>query len=146
MYGFNNICNKKVLPKKEYRHLLKDQFEMYNLLLKCWSKETCSPSFRDKWDKKTNYTCGQCSITSFLVQDYFGGEVYGIKLPDGVIHSFNDVNGDKFDLASEQFFGEKLNYDNTILQTRESLIENEDKYNRYLLLKKNFENLLNKKY
>jgi len=145
MSTFDNISNKKVSPKKEFASLIKDQFEMYDLLLKCWTSETCSPSLRDKWNAKTNYTCGQCSITSFLVQDYFGGNVYAVKIPGGGLHCFNEVNRCKFDLTSEQFFGEKLNYDECYLQDREETFKNVDKYNRYLLLKKNLEELFKNK-
>ena len=142
MYRFQNICGKKISPKPEFRDLIKDQFEMYDLLLKCWTKETCSPALRNIWDENLNYTCGQCSITSFLVQDYFGGNVYGIRMPNGGIHSFNEVDGNKFDLTSEQFFDKKLDYNDIILIDRNSLILDDDKYQRYLLLKKNFEKVL----
>jgi hypothetical protein len=40
---------------------------------------------RKDWTKD-NMTLGQCSVTAFLVQDIFGGEVLGILLPDGNYH------------------------------------------------------------
>ena len=55
---------------------------LYRLLLGCWRRETCAPRLQEKWSE-SNPTCGQCSITSFLVQDIFGGEVYGVPNGDG---------------------------------------------------------------
>ena len=57
---------------------------------------------QEKWSE-ANPTCGQCSITAFLVQDIFGGEVYGVSLGDGNYHCFNKVGDAVFDLTSEQF-------------------------------------------
>ena len=48
-----------------------------------WRIETCAPRLRVDWSDD-NITLGQCSITAFLVQDIFGGEVYGILRPGGV--------------------------------------------------------------
>ena len=84
-----------------------------------------------------NKTYGQCSITAFLIQDIFGGEVYGIKRPDGNFHCYNVIDGKQYDLTIEQFGDEakSLVYDNTNPQLREVHFRKEEKYNRYLLLK-----------
>ena len=84
-----------------------------------------------------NKTLGQCSITAFLVQDIFGGEVYGIKRPDGNYHCYNVIGGRQYDLTIEQFGDEKddLVYDNKHPQLRAVHFKKEEKYNRYLLLK-----------
>ncbi len=111
--------------------------ETYNTLLRCWSAETCAPRMRGDWSEE-NPTLGQCSITSFLVQDFMGGEVRGILLPDGAYHCFNIVDGFAFDLTSGQFAGERLDYSSAVPQLREEHFSNEDKYRRYLLLKKRF--------
>lgn len=111
---------------------------LYEKLLKCWSVETCAPRYRPEWSPE-NPTLGQCSITSFLVQDLLGGEVFGVLLPDGAYHCFNEVDGFRFDLTSEQFGDEKLDYDGCVPQKREEHFANADKYSRYLLLKANFE-------
>lgn len=108
--------------------------ELYTKFLKAWCAETCAPRMRPDWSEQ-NPTLGQCSITSFIVQDLLGGEVYGILLPDGAYHCFNEVDGFRFDLTSEQFGDEKLNYENCVPQTREDHFSNADKYARYLLLK-----------
>lgn len=94
---------------------------------------------QDEWSEN-NKTLGQCSITSFLVQDIFGGKVYGIKLEDGSIHCFNKINDEFFDLTSSQFGERNLNYLNAELQNREKHFSKEEKYNRYLKLKVSLEN------
>ena len=119
---------------------VKNPRDMYDVLLKCWSIDTCAPRLRDKWSTE-NYTEGQCSITSFLIQDIFGGKVYGVPLPEGGFHCFNEVNGCVFDLTSEQFGDQKLVYDFEHEQLREVHFADEDKKARYELLKKNFEQM-----
>jgi hypothetical protein len=58
---------------------------LYDFLSSVWCAETCAPRMRMDWSED-NRTLGQCSITSFLVQDIFGGEVYGILRPGGNFH------------------------------------------------------------
>ena len=87
-------------------------------------------------------TLGQCSITSFLIQDIFGGEVYGVPLKDGGYHCFNKVGDSIFDLTSEQFGDEKLEYTLNYPQSREEHFANEDKYSRYLYIKEKLEKLI----
>ena len=89
---------------------------------------------RKDWSKE-NKTLGQCSITSFLVQDIFGGKVYGVKLPDGSYHCYNAIGDIVFDLTSEQFGDEKLLYDLTNEQKREEHFASEEKYLRYKYLR-----------
>ena len=81
-------------------------------------------------------TLGQCSITSFLAQEIFGGKVYGLPLEDGNYHCFNDVSGVVFDLTSEQFGGKELDYANRTEQFREDHFINEEKRLRFEHLKK----------
>ena len=91
---------------------------------------------RDEWSKD-NKTWGQCSITAFLIQDIFGGEIYGVLLPDGNYHCYNVIGGRQYDLTIEQF-GDKaseLVYDNTNPQNRDVHFAKEEKHGRYLLLK-----------
>ena len=89
---------------------------------------------RENWNID-NKTLGQCSITAFLVQDIFGGDVYGIEIGENTYHCFNKINGLVFDLTSEQF-NEVLDYDNSTLQSRDTHFSKEEKYERYLYLKK----------
>ena len=108
--------------------------DLYNALSKLWCRETCAPRMRKDWSPE-NRTLGQCSITAFLVQDIFGGEVYGVDLKDGNYHCYNRVDGYDFDLTSEQFPPEKLAYKNDPLQSREVHFAKEEKRLRYEYLK-----------
>ena len=99
-----------------------------------WQADTCAPRLRDGWSED-NRTLGQCSITAFLVQDIFGGRVYGILRPGGNYHCYNAVDGHVFDLTSEQFGGEVLSYQDNPEQFREVHFAKEEKRLRYELLK-----------
>jgi hypothetical protein len=111
--------------------------EMYEALSEIWCEYTCAPRMRKDWSKE-NRTLGQCSVTAFLVQDVFGGEVYGIPLKEGGYHCFNVADDHLFDLTSAQF-KEKLDYNDCVLQKREVHFAKQEKYERYLYLKKEFE-------
>lgn len=108
--------------------------DYYDLLSKIWCADTCAPRMRDEWSPQ-NPTLGQCSITAFLMQDIFGGKVYGILRPGGNYHCFNDVGGCVFDLTSEQFGDEILNYDNCPEQFREVHFAKVEKRQRYEYLR-----------
>ena len=106
---------------------------LYERLLVCWRKETCAPRMRERWSE-SNPTCGQCSITSFLVEDIFGGEVYGVPLGDGNFHCFNVVGDAVFDLTNAQF-DRPLEYTKDYPQTRLVHFAKEEKKSRYEKLK-----------
>ena len=106
---------------------------LYRLLLGCWRRATCAPRLQEKWSA-SNPTCGQCSITSFLVQDIFGGEVYGVPNGDGSFHCFNKVGDAVFDLTSEQF-DHPIEYTLDIPQKREIHFAKAEKKSRYEALK-----------
>ena len=106
---------------------------LYRLLLGCWRRETCAPRMQEKWSE-ANPTCGQCSITAFLVQDIFGGEVYGVPNGDGNYHCFNKVGDAVFDLTSEQF-DHPLAYTLAFPQSRETHFAKAEKKERYEVLK-----------
>lgn len=109
--------------------------DLYDALTGIWCAQTCAPGMRANWTPE-NMTLGQCSITSFLAQEIFGGKVYGLPLEDGNYHCFNDVNGAVFDLTSEQFGGKELDYANRAEQFREDHFINEEKRLRFEHLKK----------
>jgi hypothetical protein len=116
---------------------LKSAVDLYDALSDgLWCVETCAPRLRPLWSSE-NKTCGQCSITAFLVQDLFGGEVYGIPREGGTFHCYNVVDGKKFDLTSEQFGDEakELVYDDKHLQSREIHFAKTEKKERYEVLK-----------
>lgn len=118
---------------QEYQGIRTPQ-DLYDALVKVWSADTCAPRLRDRWSEE-NPTLGQCSITAFLAQDIFGGEVYGILRPGGNYHCFNVVEDCKFDLTSEQFGDEALDYDHCVKQLREVHFAKEEKRLRYESLK-----------
>jgi len=108
--------------------------DYYDLLSDVWCPETCAPRMRADWSPE-NPTLGQCSITAFLLQDLYGGKVYGVPLPDGNYHCFNTVEGCTFDLTSEQFGDAALDYANCPEQFREVHFAKQEKHLRYVLLK-----------
>ena len=117
--------------------------DMYDALCHVWCAETCAPRMRKDWTKD-NMTLGQCSVTAFLVQDIFGGEVLGILLPDGNYHCFNRVGNCAFDLTSEQFPEGELDYTACSKQFKEDHFAKEEKKQRYILLKERLRSYLNK--
>ncbi len=126
---------------KEYPGI-ETPYDLYDALSKLWCEATCAPRMRQKWSKE-NKTLGQCSITSFLVQDIFGGEVYGIPRPGGNVHCYNVIGDVVFDLTSEQFGGEVLCYDGNPIQERFEHFDKLEKYERYQTLKKALEEYCN---
>ena len=127
----------EVRPLENCGYRLDSLLELFDILSDgIWRIETCAPRLRPEWSEE-NKTLGQCSVTAFLVQDIFGGEVYGILLPDGNYHCYNFIDGKQYDLTIEQF-GDKaseLAYDNTNPQSREAHFAKQEKYGRYILLK-----------
>lgn len=132
-YGNETLYLKPVLPSLSRIHGPRD---MYDILSNLWSAKSCAPRMRSQWCPE-NKTLGQCSITAFLAQDVFGGEVYGVPLGDGNYHCFNVVEDCVFDLTSEQF-SHPLDYNNAELQSREKHFAKKEKRLRYENLKKQF--------
>ena len=132
-YNFYNADGANVAPiNNEYKGINNPR-DLYDALSNIWCEYTCAPRMREKWNKD-NKTVGQCSITAFLMQDLFGGDVYGIDIGGGSYHCFNVVNGIKFDLTSEQF-NKKLDYDNAVIQDRNIHFKKHEKKERYEYLK-----------
>lgn len=111
--------------------------DCYDILSGIWCADTCAPRMRGNWTPD-NKTLGQCSITAFLIQDLFGGKVYGILRPGGNYHCFNAVGDCVFDLTSEQFGDIELNYNDCPEQLREVHFAKEEKRQRYETLKAAF--------
>lgn len=137
-YKFYGADSKSVKPINPQYNFIKDQRHLYDLMSDIWCEYSCAPRMRKDWSKE-NKTLGQCSITSFLIQDIFGGEVYGVPLGDGSYHCFNRIGDVEFDLTSEQFGDTKLDYKNVTLQSRKEHFASQEKYERYLYLKKELE-------
>ena len=132
----------KIHPINDRYSIISNPFIMYDFLSNgLWKKETAAPRLQKDWSIN-NKTLGQCSITAFLVQDIFGGEVYGVPLDDGNFHCFNVIKDAVFDLTSEQFEGKKLDYTLNFIQYRKKHFEKVEKYNRYLILKTSLNNII----
>ena len=118
---------------------------LYDALTEIWCEYTCAPRLRFKWSKD-NITLGQCSITAFLAQDIFGGKVYGVLRRKGNYHCYNVVGDVVFDLTSEQFGGEKLDYTNNPEQFREVHFSKAEKRERYEYLRKKLKEFTEQNY
>ena len=133
-YNFYGWEKADVSPINDDFKGIDDPRQLYDILTGIWCEYTCAPRLREKWSKD-NITLGQCSITAFLAQDIFGGKVYGVLRPGGNYHCYNVVGDAVFDLTSEQFGDEKLDYTNNPEQLREVHFAKAEKRERYEYLK-----------
>ncbi len=140
-YRFYGAEGAKCAPVGKEYSAIGDPRVLYDMLSQLWCADTCAPRMRGDWSP-ANKTLGQCSITAFLAQDIFGGEVFGVPLGDGNYHCYNVVGDCVFDLTSEQFGERKLNYEHNPAQSREVHFAKQEKYERYLKLKEMLETLL----
>jgi hypothetical protein len=92
-----------------------------------WSGDTSSPT--DAWSQ-SNPAQNHCSITSLVVQDYFGGEILTTKTSGGT-HFYNLIDGKKWDLTARQF-AEPVPYDDTPSSREEALADTSEQ--KYVLL------------
>ncbi len=97
-----------------------DQLFSY-LLASGWDRELVGESWRDIYDHDQNPTKGQCSITSALVQDIFGGELACVHPTPETTHSVNIINGQLIDLTSDQF-----TIDNIAIPEEYEIVQRED--------------------
>ncbi len=119
--------------------------KLYDALTEIWCEYTCAPRLRDKWSKD-NITLGQCSITAFLAQDIFGGKVLGIPRRGGNYHCYNVVGDVVFDLTSEQFGDEILDYTANPEQFREVHFSKAEKRERYEYLREKLKEFTEQNY
>lgn len=70
--------------------------ELYQTLKTAWSLESSS-----SWTSE-NPAKGQCSVTSLVVQDIFGGSILKTKTHGGT-HFYNLIDGVRWDLTVSQF-------------------------------------------
>ncbi len=132
-YGWQNSKNITAI-NSTYGEKILHPADLYDALLNVWCEYSCAPRMRVQWSE-SNITLGQCSITAFLAQDIFGGQVFGTETLDGDCHCFNFVDGLIFDLTSEQF-NYDLTYKTDWEQFRAGHFENNhDKFLRYEYLK-----------
>ena len=140
-YRFYGWETADVAPASEHYASIRDPRHLYDILTNLWCRDTCAPRLQAEWSER-NRTLGQCSVTAFLAQDIFGGQVYGILRPGGNYHCFNVVGSCVFDLTSEQFGCEKLCYEGSEEQRREVHFAKEEKRLRYEQLKAALEQAL----
>ena len=144
-YNFYGWENATVPPiNNDFKGIASPQ-KLYDALTEIWCEYTCAPRLREKWSKD-NVTLGQCSITAFLAQDIFGGKVYGVLRSGGNYHCYNVVGDAVFDLTSEQFGDEKLDYTDNPEQLREVHFAKTEKLERYEYLKAELIKFLEKKH
>lgn len=142
-YKFWGADNSDTRPINNEYPGIESPKDLYIALSKIWCANTCAPRMRENWTRE-NMTLGQCSITAFLVQDIFGGQVFGIERTGGNYHCYNVIGDRKFDLTSEQFGEEILNYDNNPEQFRNVHFSKEEKFLRYNFLKEKLKNMCDK--
>ena len=140
-YQFYGWEKADVAPINDQYRSIRNPRELYDLLSEIWCADSCAPRMRHLWSAE-NKTLGQCSITAFLTQDIFGGNVFGIRRPDGNYHCYNVVGTCVFDLTSEQFGDEKLDYTQNPEQFREVHFAKEEKRLRYEYLKSRLRSIL----
>lgn len=133
-YRFYGWETADVSPANPSFKAVRDPRELYDMLSEIWCKYTCAPRLREGWSRE-DITRGQCSITAFLVQDIFGGQVFGVPREGGNFHCYNVVGGCVFDLTSEQFGDEKLCYEGNPEQSRQVHFAKEEKRRRYEYLR-----------
>jgi hypothetical protein len=102
--------------------------DLYRSISCVWSGDTSSPT--DAWSQ-SNPAQNHCSITSLVVQDYFGGEILSTKTSGGT-HFYNLIDGRKWDLTVGQF-AEPIPYDDTLSSRNAALLDTSEQ--KYDLLK-----------
>lgn len=100
------------------------------LLLDCYTKDLWYPKIQDNWSY-ANKCLGMGTITSLIINDYFGGDICKIHV-DGISHYFNLIENEIIDLTSGQF-NHDIDYKNYQIIDREEILTNNTK--RYNILK-----------
>lgn len=101
------------------------------VLLECYSKDLCYPKVQCDWNEN-NRCSGMCSITSLIINDYFGGDICKIYV-DGISHYFNLIENNIVDLTKDQF-NREMDYKDYKIMDREKILTDDTK-NRYVTLK-----------
>jgi hypothetical protein len=102
--------------------------DLYRAIARVWSADTSSPT--GVWSP-ANPAQNHCSITSLVVQDFFGGEILSTKTSGGT-HFYNLIDGAKWDLTVSQF-SEPEPYDDTRSSREAALADTSDE--KYALIK-----------
>ena len=110
--------------------------KFFGVLLKSWIKRT-----GEDYDFEEDPAHNQCTVTSMVVQDYFGGEILALKMPGGGTHYLNLIDSKVFDLTSDQFtsHGIQLDYSGAEVVPRSEVGIDGTAPERYRDLKANVE-------
>jgi hypothetical protein len=73
-----------------------DPERILRALRQAWCRETAP-----QWSAD-NPACGQCDVTSLVIQERFGGEILKTDV-GGAIHFYNRIGGDRCDFTASQF-------------------------------------------
>ena len=120
---------------------------IYRCIKKAFSKDTCHPSYKNKWSKE-NPTAGQCAVAALVVQSELHGKI-ARTMVNGSSHYFNILpDGKIVDLTSDQFenYDTNIDHEKYTVRNREYLLKNADTANRYKLLYDGYINAIMKEY
>ena len=117
--------------------------DLFQIFLQAWCRETAFPSCQKEYIYDNDPTYGQCAITAMIVNDLFGGSIHKIRVSGGGTHYFNKIEGQYFDLTSDQFelYDIPVNYVNNEEVPREYCGKNPDTYKRFNILLQRIEQL-----
>ncbi|MBC2889990.1 YunG family protein [Gordonibacter massiliensis (ex Traore et al. 2017)] len=74
-----------------------------HVLHAAYSKDSCYQPMSSVWSS-LNRSVGQCAVSSFLVWEKFGGEVFsGREVRSGIKHYWNMIGGERLDFTEDQF-------------------------------------------
>ncbi len=81
--------------------------DLYDLIRKSWSQETCYPPQRAEWSEDTPST-GHCFVTALSVHNLCGGDIImsSVKVPGKekeILHLYNRFGTMDIDLTRDQF-------------------------------------------
>lgn len=100
-------------------------------LSECYSKDLCYPKVQDEWNAN-NKCSGMCTITSLIINDYFGGDICKVYI-DEISHYYNLIENKIIDLTSSQF-NHEIDYKDYQIVDRQKILTINTK-NRYNILK-----------
>jgi hypothetical protein len=104
-----------------------------------WSEASCDPV--DLPWAAANPSCGQCGVTSLVVQDHAGGELVmaTVRHADGSrqgVHYWNILpDGTEVDLTREQFVRGEVVQDDAAVQQRPADLSGGRTYAQYVVLR-----------
>ena len=101
-------------------------------------KEAWSSGTSSKWTPE-DPAKGQCSVTSLVVQDLFGGEILRTQVPDGT-HFYNRIGSARLDLTVSQF-DHSVTFDDALSSRAEALADTS--LEQYLLLRRRLGSIVN---